>query len=127
MKSPRIRLVQSAVVDGDIAGNLDHALKTIAACAGEVDLVVFSETFIPGFPTPENVSRLAEPMEGPSISSIRAAAKAAGLSVAIGFAEVDDGRFFNTGLLIDSDGKVLHKYRKSHLYASDAGVFEPGT
>ncbi|MFM0658659.1 carbon-nitrogen hydrolase family protein [Paraburkholderia sediminicola] len=126
MKSPRIRLIQSAVVDGDVAGNLDKALKTIAACADEVDLVVFSETFIPGFPTPENVSRLAEPMDGPSISAVRKAAKNAGLSVAIGFAEVDDGRFFNTGVLIDANGEILHRYRKSHLYASDEGVFEPG-
>lgn len=126
MKSPRIRLIQSTVVDGDVAGNLDKALKTIAACAGEVDLVVFSETFIPGFPTPENVSRLAEPMTGPSITAVRKAAKDAGLSVAIGFAEVEGGRFFNTGVLIDSSGEVLHKYRKSHLYASDEGVFEPG-
>ncbi|MGF6604167.1 (R)-amidase [Paraburkholderia sp. GAS448] len=126
MKSPRIRLIQSTVVDGDIAGNLNKALKIIAECAGEVDLVVFSETFIPGFPTPENVSRLAEPVDGPSITAIRTAAKDTGLSVAIGFAEVDNGRFFNTGVLIDASGEILHRYRKSHLYASDEGVFEAG-
>ncbi len=126
MTAPRIRLIQSTLVDGDIGRNLDRALQTIAAARGEADLVVFSETYVSGFPTPENVARLAEPLDGPSISAVRAAAKEAGVSVAIGFAENDGGRFYNTAVLIDESGAVLLKYRKTHLYESDEGVFERG-
>ena len=52
MTAPRIRLIQSTLVDGDIGRNLDKALQTIAAARGEADLVVFSETYVSGFPTP---------------------------------------------------------------------------
>ena len=50
MNGPRIRLIQSTLGDGDVAANLNQALALIAQCAGQVDLVVFSETYIPGFP-----------------------------------------------------------------------------
>jgi len=103
-------------------------LGAIAAATGKTDLLVFPETCLQGFPTPATIASLAEPVSGPSVSAIRLAAKRAGVSVAFGFAEEDDGRFFNTALLVDvdADGEVRLKYRKSHLYESDAGVFEPG-
>ncbi|ABX18688.1 carbon-nitrogen hydrolase family protein [Burkholderia multivorans] len=126
MTQPVVRLFQSTCVDGDVAHNLDAALRAIADSTGRADLIVFPETFIPGFPTPENVAKLAEPIDGTSISAIRAAARAARVSVAIGFAESDGGHYYNTALLIDEHGHILLKYRKTHLYASDIGVFERG-
>ncbi len=47
------------------------------------------------------------------------------VSVAIGIAEADAGRYYNTTLLIAPDGIAL-KYRKTHLWASDRGIFTPG-
>lgn len=126
MHSPAIRLFQATCRDGDTAFNLDKALSAIAASAGQTDLLVFPETFIHGLPNPDNVAQLAEAVDGASITAIQAAAKQAGVSVAIGFAEVEHGRFFNSAVLINADGEVLLKYRKSHLYLSDQGVFERG-
>jgi (R)-amidase len=126
MKSPAIRLFQASCRDGDTAFNLDKALSAIAASAGHTDLLVFPETFIHGFPTPDNVAQLAEAVDGPSIAAIQAAARQANVSVAIGFAEAEHGRFFNSALLINTNGEVLLHYRKSHLYLSDQGVFERG-
>jgi (R)-amidase len=127
MRAPRIRLVQPTLVDGDMAGNLAKLVDMIAASSSTADLVVFPETCLCGFPTPGNVRQLAEPLDGRSISTIRAAARGARVSVAIGFAEVDHGRYFNAALLIDADGSILLHYRKSCLYDSDHGVFEAGT
>ncbi len=46
--------------------------------------------------------------------------------MAVGIAEAADaGRFYNTTLLITPDGVAL-KYRKTHLWASDRGIFTPG-
>ncbi|KDB07506.1 Nitrilase/cyanide hydratase and apolipoprotein N-acyltransferase [Burkholderia sp. lig30] len=126
MNGPRIRLVQSELKDGDVAGNLAKALAIIAASRDETDLVVFSETYSCGFPTPDNVARLAEPLDGPSVTAVRDAAREAGVSVAFGFAEREGGRYFNTALLIDANGDVLLRYRKTYLYESDLGVFEAG-
>lgn len=127
MKAPRIRLVQPMLVDGDLAGNLAKVVDMIMASAGKADLVVFPETCPCGFPTPQTVQQLAEPLNGPSILAIRAAARRARVSVAVGFAEVDDGRYFNSALLIDADGSIRLRYHKSCLYDSDKGVFEAGT
>ena len=79
----------------------------------------------PGFPTPQNVARLAEPLDGPSLSALRDAARQAGVSVAIGLAERDGERFYNTAVLIDHEGGLLLSYRKTHLYESDLGCSSP--
>ena len=130
MTSVRIRLVQSVLRDGDVAGNLAKALDIIAAACGNTDLVVFSETYTCGFPTPDDVAQLAEPIDGPTVTAMRNAAREAHVAVVFGFAERDgdsgSARFFNTALLIDETGLVQMRYRKTHLYESDAGVFEPG-
>jgi (R)-amidase len=127
MSALRLRLIQPALADGDIPGNLAKALRAIAASAGQADLVVFPETHICGFPTPQNIAQLAERVDGPSILAIRTAAQRAGVSVAIGFAENDEGRYFNAAVLIDANGEVRLHYRKNYLYDSDHGVFEPGS
>ena len=46
--------------------------------------------------------------------------------MAIGLAERDGEGFYNTAVLIDHEGGLLLKYRKTHLYESDLGVFKPG-
>jgi len=126
MKSPRIRLYQSTCRDGDLAFNTQRALHAIAESAGKTDLLVFPETYLQGFPTVENIGELAIAIYGAVISSLVHAVRQAGISIVIGFAEVDDGRFYNTALLIDEGGEICLRYRKSHLYLSDQGVFEPG-
>lgn len=126
MQSPRIRLYQANCRDGDLPFNTRRVLDAIGASGGHTDLLVFPETFLQGFPTAANIAQLAIAVQGAVIDSVRAAARASGVSVAIGFAEIDEGRFFNTAVLIDATGQILLRYRKTHLYQSDDGVFEPG-
>jgi (R)-amidase len=121
----QVELAQLTGRDGDTAHNLAQALQAIAACRAGTRLLVFPETYLTGFPTPENVAALAEPLDGPSLTAIGKAAAARGLAVAIGFAEDDGGTFYNTTVLMDGQDIVL-TYRKTHLWASDRGVFAPG-
>ncbi|GLQ96294.1 carbon-nitrogen hydrolase family protein [Dyella mobilis] len=127
MNPLRLRLTQPTLRDGGIEENLAKVLHIIATSADVADLVVFPETCISGFPTPENVGRLAESLDGASISAVRHAARQAGVSVIIGFAEADQGRYFNAALLVDETGRICLHYRKTCLYESDDGVFEAGT
>lgn len=121
----QVELAQLTGRDGDTAHNLAQALQAIAACRAGTRLLVFPETYLTGFPTPENVAALAEPLNGPSLTAIGKAAAARGVAVAIGFAEDDDGTFYNATVLMDGQDIVL-TYRKTHLWASDRGVFAPG-
>jgi (R)-amidase len=121
----KVELAQLTGRDNATAHNLEQALAAIEACAADTALIVFPETHLMGFPCAETVARVAEPVDGPAVRAIQAAAKARNLSVAIGLAENDGGRFYNTTLLITPEGIAL-KYRKTHLWASDRGVFSPG-
>ena len=121
----KIELVQIPVRDSDPAYNLERALEAIARCRPGTELMVFPEAQLTGFPSVEEISKVAEPTNGPMVRAVQDAARQRGISVAIGLAESDEGRFYNTTLLITPQGIAL-RYRKTHLWSTDRGVFEPG-
>ncbi len=121
----KVELAQLAGRDNGTAYNLERALAAIAACAADTQLIVFPETHLMGFPSAETVVQVAEPLDGPTVTAVRNAARERNIAVVIGVAENDHGHFYNTTLLITPEGIVL-KYRKTHLWASDRGVFRAG-
>lgn len=121
----KVEFAQLAGRDADTAYNLQRALEAIAACASDTQLIVFPETHLMGFPSAEQVAQVAEPLDGPTVQAVQRAARERNISVVIGVAEADAGRFYNTTLLITPEGIAL-KYRKTHLWASDRGVFSAG-
>ncbi|MGH8418731.1 MAG: carbon-nitrogen hydrolase family protein [Pseudomonas sp.] len=121
----KVEFAQLAGRDSDTAYNLQRALAAIAACDSDTQLVVFPETYLMGFPTIDTVAAVAEPEDGPTVQAVQRAARERNLAVVIGFAENDGGRFYNTTLLITPEGIAL-RYRKTHLWPSERGVFEPG-
>ncbi|WP_130904026.1 carbon-nitrogen hydrolase family protein [Pseudomonas sp. Sample_22] len=121
----KVELAQLAGRDNDTAYNLERALTAINACAADTQLIMFPESHLMGFPSAESVAQVAEPLDGPTVSAIVAAARERNIAVVVGTAERDNGRFYNTTLLITPEGIAL-KYRKTHLWASDRGVFEAG-
>lgn len=123
----KVELVQLTGRDGDTAYNLGRTLEAIANSAPDTQLLVFPETHLTGFPTAETIARLAEPLDGPTLSAVQAAVRARGVAVVLGMAEAeaDTGRYYNTTLLITPAGIAL-RYRKTHLWSSDKGVFSAG-
>lgn len=121
-------LAQLELVDGDVGHNTRKVIETIgrANVAGGTKLVVFPEATLSGFPTRENVSDVAQSLDGPALTAVRDAARRAGASVAVGLAEREGARFYNTTVLVDDKGEIALRYRKTHLWASDVGVFTPG-
>ena len=55
----QVELAQLTGRDGDTAHNLAQALDAIAACQTGTRLLVFPETYLTGFPTPDNIAALA--------------------------------------------------------------------
>ncbi|MBR8321355.1 MULTISPECIES: carbon-nitrogen hydrolase family protein [Burkholderia cepacia complex] len=124
----QVELAQLSLVDGDVAHNTRKVIDTIERVdvAGGTKLIVFPETTLSGFPTRENVAEVAETLDGPRLQAVRDAARRKGVAVAVGLAERDGGRFYNTTVLVDERGDIVLRYRKTHLWASDVGVFTPG-
>ncbi|WP_462381402.1 carbon-nitrogen hydrolase family protein [Pseudomonas sp. Marseille-QA0892] len=121
----KIELVQLAGRDGDVAWNTERTLEAIRDCARDTDLLLFPETQLSGFPTEANVGQVAQAIDGPAVASVLEALKARRVSAVLGMAEADAGRYYNTTLLLTPDG-IKGRYRKTHLWASDRGVFTPG-
>lgn len=108
--------------DTDKAVNLAKAEAVIQeASQNGAKLLVLPETFM-AFISPASTTcyaDIAEPLEGPFVTRLCAAARAAGIYLVVGMFErnpKDDIRAWNTTLLIDNQGKLLHAYRKTHLY-----------
>jgi predicted amidohydrolase len=86
----------------DAAGKL----RLDALCLGEAILE-------PG--THKNMRDLAEPIPGPSTERLAAAARRNKLWVVAGLSERDGQRVYNTAVLLDREGRLAGKYRKTHL------------
>lgn len=117
----------------DLEASLDRAVAAIAeAAGGGARLVVFGETWLPGYPvwadrgipwedglTKETYARLhrnAVEIPGPAVDVLASAARAHRVHVAIGVNERDArfsrGSLYNTLLLLSDDGEILGAHRK---------------
>lgn len=128
MPSLRTALLQSSGRPGHVAGNLaalDDAARR-AADAG-ARLLVAPELFLTGYAIGADVSRLAEPADGPSAEAVAATAARHGLAVLYGYPERAGGRVFNAARLVGADGAALANYRKTHLFGPfEQEWFTPG-
>ncbi|MCE5983428.1 carbon-nitrogen hydrolase family protein [Pseudomonas wadenswilerensis] len=121
----KIELIQLAGRDGDTTYNLQRTLEAIAGCAADTDLLVFPETQLMGFASAAQLPEVAESVDGPSVQAVLQAVRERGVAVVIGLAEKAEDRFYNTSLLLTPEGIAL-RYRKTHLWPSERGLFEPG-
>lgn len=124
----QVELAQLALIDSDVAHNTRKVVETIgyADVTGGTKLIVFPETTLSGFPTRENIADVAQTLDGPALTVVRDAARQKRVSVAVGLAEREGNQFYNTTVLVDERGDIALRYRKTHLWASDVGVFTPG-
>ena len=53
-------------------------------------------------------------MPNPSVQPLFDRAKELGIGFCLGYAELDGNKRYNTSILVNKDGKIIGKYRKSH-------------
>lgn len=122
-----LREMESLIAEGANAGS---------------DIICFHEistTTYFCFKEDESFRELAEPANGYSVTRIQEAAKRRGIAVIFPFYELgEDGRRYNTALVIDREGNSVGKYRKmsipfisrtvdtSETPANEQFYFEPG-
>lgn len=106
------------------------------AIAEDVELLVYPELALtPYFPKRirEDYDQFFETeMPSKAVAPLFERARQAGIAFHLGYAERDGARRYNTAVLVDGDGTVFDKYRKTHLPGlahpdpeGSARVFEP--
>ncbi len=134
MDTMRVALVQLASVT-DATTNRGEIAARLAEFTGsdEVDLVVLPEAAMADFgPADLDLGALAEPLDGPFVQLLRGEARRLGTTIVAGmFEATDQGRPFNTLVVVGPDGTLLTTYRKIHLYDSfgyrESDRLSPGT
>ena len=130
MSTMRIAVAQLELPADDDGLRRDRVVGAVESVAGRADLVVLPELATCGYLLDaDHLGSHAEPADasGPELSAWRVAARSAGAAVLGGFCErSEDGRLFNSAVLVDAEGTVRLHYRKLHLFAAEHEVFVPG-
>ena len=137
----RVTAVQAtpAYLDRDATLDIvaDHVAK---AGADGANLVVFPESFVPGYPDfvwrmpvtedsgwYERFQDQAVEIDGPHLDTARAAADAAGVWVALGITErTTSGTLYNSVVYIDDHGEIAGLHRKLIPTAAERTVWSNG-
>jgi nitrilase len=144
----RAAAVQAPPVYLDKAASTARAVELLArAKDGGADLVVFAESWLPGYPewlsygvnwydAPQTkalfgrFNRSSVTLSGPEVGAIAEAAGRLGVVVVLGISERDDefshGTLFNTAVFIDEQGRVRHAHRKPVPTFFEKMVWGPG-
>jgi predicted amidohydrolase len=98
--------------------NLTKTLQLIDKYSQKnAELIVFPECSLSGycFKSLEEAKTSAEKIPGPTTDAIALKAKETNTFVVIGLLEKEGNRIYNAAVMIDNDGNISHKYRKTHL------------
>ncbi|MEQ9693319.1 carbon-nitrogen hydrolase [Shimia sp. SDUM112013] len=68
--------------------------------------------------------KLAEALDGPTVSHMRALARELSIVIPTNIFEKANNAYYNTNVIIDADGSVLGHYRKSHIPLGLPGCYE---
>lgn len=125
MTALRITLIQPDLHWEDPAANLKNLESHLAELGDPTDLIVLPEMFTTGFSM--NPARCAQPMDGPVVKWMMAAAARAGAVVTGSLAVMEGGAYFNRLLWVEPDGRI-QSYDKRHLFrmAGEEKVYTAG-
>lgn len=118
----KLALAQLSPVLGDKKKNLDIIKEAVKK--SESDLVVFGELFLTGYMCRDNLTKLAEPLDGDSVKRIAKMAREHDTHIVFGMPERSkevQGQTFNSAVLVYPNERV-ERYRKLHL--ANFGPFE---
>lgn len=131
-RTARLALVQFESALCDPAANTEKACRMIAEAGAQgADLVIFPELFSTGYQlniVGPRIVELAEPVEGPTVTALCEAARAANCYVVAGLALTYDltGVVYNSSVFIDRGGNLMGTYDKQHLWALERFHFRSG-
>ncbi|UFS95462.1 nitrilase-related carbon-nitrogen hydrolase [Nocardia huaxiensis] len=140
-KTVRVAAVQAEPKWLRLADGVEQAVELIGtAAASGARLVAFPETFLPGYPwwrwvesnqwNVEYSARCREnsmTRDGAEMRAITAAAHRYGITVVLGFGELQDRRIYMAQAVIDEWGQLASVRRKAGLNPVERKIFASGT
>ena len=130
-----VAAVQMAMVDGDVAANVDTATRLVREAAKRgARLILVPELFEDRYfcedQRAEHLSK-ARPLAGhPTVEHFAALARELKVVLPVSFYERSGNEQFNSCAIVDADGSILGVYRKSHIPDgpgySEKYYFRPG-
>jgi predicted amidohydrolase len=126
MRSLRLAVVQFSPRFGRKADNLRRMEALVSET--RADIMVFPELCTTGyfFTSRDEVAAVAETPDGESGEVFRALAKHHNAVVVAGWAEADQGRLFNSCLVVLPEQREPFVYRKTHLFYKETQCFDAG-
>jgi predicted amidohydrolase len=111
----KIAAAQIACVPGDIGANLRKIRDfTARAKEGGAELVVFPEMVDTGYSMPLIQKHATSWNEG-AVPELQKIAQDLSVAVVAGVSDRDGAKIYNAQVLVDANGKIVSKYRKTHL------------
>ena len=120
----RAALCQTPCALGDKQENLSRMERLLSQ--QDADLYIFPELFLTGYMVRDDVHRLAEAIDGPSVAAVHRMAAEIGASILFGMAAWDEnvpGLLRNSAVMVSPDGRT-QRYDKVNL--ANFGPFEEG-
>lgn len=121
MRRLRIGVAQLAACHGDVAGQLERLAQLLAT--HRADLVVLPELALTGYVSPRgnfDVTPFAETLDGTTATRLADLARRHGTGLAAPLVEQAQGRFYNSYLLLDREGRRIGHWRKRHPWFPEA-------
>ncbi|KFF20324.1 nitrilase family protein [Flavobacterium hydatis] len=122
----KIALIQTSLYWENPEKNRNYFEQKINEINEAVDLIVLPEMFSTGFTM--NPSRVAEKMQGETVSWLRSLAKAKKTAITGSLVIEENGNFYNRLLFVFPSGEMQH-YDKRHLFtlAGEDKIYTKGT
>lgn len=114
----KVRVVTTRIAqswDATVRDNLDLMAKVLDQAGREKPDVVLLTEFFPEHGVKGSVHDRSEPIPGPATDTLARKAREYGTYIIAGMLELDGGKTYDTAVLIDRQGRVAGKYRKTHL------------
>jgi predicted amidohydrolase len=125
----RVGAVQMNCVTKDKGKNLSKAVNFLDRLKGKVDIACFPELFTTDYDLEllgDELPKLAEPIPGKTTELLNNKAREAGLALLGTMVERAGDNLYDTAFIINRDGELIGKYRKSHLYPKEHRYFKAG-
>ena len=114
----RVAAAQISCLPGDREANL-RKVRDFCQCAKKsgAELIVFPEMTDTGYSMPMIQKHAAAWSEG-AVPNLQRIAKELSLTIVCGVSEREGPSLYNAQVIVDPDGQILAKYRKTHLVAA---------